>query len=407
MSRPKLKEPNYKLVLDKKSGIWMVSWTDPETGRTRKKTTRQSNQEHAERVKPSIIAEIRTPSSAYTVGELLIGYACQLDPKKQSAHYAVASLRKFFDPYEPHQLNDAAWNNYRTWRTEQSVRSAAPIKKLVADSTAVRELRILAAALKWGQRNGWDGLDGKKVHLPESKYVPRQDYLTIDDAQRLLNSCTSVHQCLFIRIAIATGARMSAILDLKWENVLWPPGTREELDRGPRATVRSSIALIPKTIFSPMAMPEPPRVSVDRNSGVTEFSREFGIELPKTRALRFDLGNGSGNKRRGTGVISLENKGLYDDLAAAYRERQSDHVIEWRGKRIDKIDLSPVYRRAGIEKKAKQHILKHTCCSWLVQAGQSYVNISKLVGTTANVIESTYGHMSPSHLETVGSTLSI
>ena len=175
----------------------------------------------------------------------------------------------------------------------------------------------MEAAIKWGRRNGWRGLDEKKVYLPESNHTPRQDYLTFDEAQRLLKACASIHQRLFIRIAIATGARMSAILELKWENVLWPPGVREELDHQPGATVRSSIALMPKSVLLPIAMSEPPRVSLDCDSEATTYLHEFEKRFAPTPALRFNLGIGKVNKRRGTGVISRQNKGLYDDLAAA------------------------------------------------------------------------------------------
>ena len=124
--------------------------------------------------------------------------------------------------------------------------------------------------------------------------------------------------------------------------------------------------------------------------------------------MRIELGQGRGNKRRGTGVIALGNVKLYDALKAAYKRRKSDFVIEYRGKRIATLDLSKAYKRANLlNYKRRQHLLKHTCCSWLVQSGETYEAVAKLVGTKANIIEKHYGHLSPKHLETVGNVLTI
>jgi site-specific recombinase XerD len=66
----------------------------------------------------------------------------------------------------------------------------------------------------------------------------------------------------------------------------------------------------------------------------------------------------------------------------------------------------PAYVRAGLSRKRRNHILKHTCCSLLVQAGASFESVAKLVGTRAEMVRKTYGHLSPEHLETVGAVLS-
>jgi integrase len=126
------------------------------------------------------------------------------------------------------------------------------------------------------------------------------------------------------------------------------------------------------------------------------------------KPMRIDLGQGRGNKRRGTGHIGKDNIALYDTLAAAYKRRKTPYVIEYRGKKIATIDLSKAYRRAGLVGfTRRQHLLKHTCCSWLVQGGASYEEVAKLVGTKSSIIEKHYGHLSPQHMATVGNLLTV
>jgi integrase len=134
---------------------------------------------------------------------------------------------------------------------------------------------------------------------------------------------------------------------------------------------------------------------------------DFAFELKE--GLRLDLGRGRGNKRRGTGVVGLDNWQLYFDLRAAYDRRgKCEYVVSYRGKKLGKVDLSDAYKRAGLTRyKRRNHLLKHTCCSWLVQSGASFEAVAKLVGTRAETIRKHYGHLSREHLETVAGVLSV
>lgn len=106
-------------------------------------------------------------------------------------------------------------------------------------------------------------------------------------------------------------------------------------------------------------------------------------------------------------MVGTPNVKLYDDLVRAYACRRTDYVIESNGKKLNKIDLSKAYERAGLgDRKRRQHLLKHTCCSLLVQSGASFEAVASLIATRANIIEKHYGHLSPKHLETVADTLS-
>lgn len=239
----------------------------------------------------------------------------------------------------------------------------------------------MRGVISWGRRNGWHGLEHIKVHTPNSSTRAVQEYLTRDEATRLVDACVELHQRLFVRLALATGARMSAVLELKWSDITWPVGHREPATNG-----RALIAV---------------------NERPCPFTETI-FDLRMKEAMRINMGQGRGNKRRGTGVIGPSNVALYIDLKEAHDNRKSDYVIEHKGKPLKTISLKAAYERAGLGHfKRQQHLLKHTCCSWLVQDGQSFESVAKLVGTRAAVIETHYGHLSPQHMATVGDTLSV
>ena len=101
------------------------------------------------------------------------------------------------------------------------------------------------------------------------------------------------------------------------------------------------------------------------------------------------------------GLDRAKTRFLYEDVLY-------EDVIEYNGRNLGNLSLRKAYSRAGLDQFTRhQHILKHTCCSWLVQAGQSYEAVANLVGTRAQIIERHYGHQSPEHLATIGNTLTI
>lgn len=402
MGRRKLPVARPRLRQDGR-GLWQVTWTNPQTGKTMRRGCGTRDRAQAEKAMLPIVEAALNPAppSSYTVGELLDAY---VDERTQRDHsrtfrHAFTPLHKFFGTLKPDQLKDATYDRYRRWRTKQRINNATSCAskrnaKLVSDATAVRELNALRGAIGWGKRNRWKGLQGVTVHLPDSASNTRIRFLSRAEVERLLRACIEPHTKLFVRIAIATGARMGAILDLRWEDVRWPitPKGNEPED---------TIDLVPKNIID-----QPDVDWIDPKTGKWHHLDGYDFDLEMAAPLTFDFGRGRGNKRRGPGTVGLSNVALYDALVEAHKRRKSDYVIEWRGKKVGRVDLTDAYRRAKIT-GATQHTLKHTCCSWLVQAGISYEQIAKLVGTSAKTIEKHYGHLSPEHLAAVGNVLTL
>ena len=401
MARHKLTVPRFNLVRDAKSKLWHVSYTDPATGYTKKRSTGTRDRTEAARLMPSVVHEIAAAKpakdAAYRLGELLNAYeADKCHAGKNATYYALKPLRAFFHGFRPAQLNDAVWRSYRDQRVRQHNASAAfkDAAKPVSDATAVKELNVMRGALSWGRRNGWKGLENAVVHVKDAPDYAVQEYLTYVEAERLLAACVEPHTALFVRIALATGARMSSILEMTWDEVAW----RFSDDQKSAAPRNVPLAETDAMYFA------------DVRPNATD-DVDFDFELRET--LRLDLGRGRGNKRRGTGIVARQNWRLYQALKDAYdaRDPACPFVISYRGKQVGKINLEPAYKRAGLISgdgdgyTRRVHLLKHTCCSWLVQGGASYEAVAKLVGTRAETIRKHYGHLSPEHLETAGRAL--
>lgn len=405
MARQKNPIPVPRLVSDA-TGLWHVSFTDPAKGYTKKRSTGTRDRAEAEQKMKAIAADIIAPRPAtgtgYSIGELLDQFErAKCEGGKNATFYAVQKLKEYFAGFQPQQLrSDAVWAAYRKWRTQQQNASApyaatrktkgksAGTVKRVSDATACKELAVMRAAINWARRNGMNGLDGVEVHIPDEPTYAVHAYLTSDQVRRLLDGCAEPYTELFVLIALATGARMAAILGLQWSDVYWPGGAPPSDDD----------AEIAAAVSDTLAVFDPDKLA------------SFDFRLRDDREpLRFNMGRGRGNKRRPTGSVSRTNGRLYIALLRAWQERDPDcpHVIQHRGKRLLTIDLKPSYRRAGLDGLARHvHLLKHTCCSLLVQSGQSYQAVAKMVGTDAKTIERHYGHLSPAHLDTAGEVLS-
>jgi integrase len=403
MARPKLTIPQPRLVEDS-SGMLHVSYTHPVKGYTVKRSTGTRDRAEAEKKMPGIAADIINPTpstgAGYTMGELLDQFErAKCAEGKNTTFYVVQKLKGYFGGFRPQQLrSDAVWAAYRTWRTQQRNSSAPFVNgktkgkvkvKNVSDATACRELAGMRAAINWARRNNVHGLEGVEVHIPDEPAYEVHTYLTRDQVHALLDGCAEPHTELFVLIALATGARMSAILELKWDGVRWPGGNAPADDDG-----ADVLAAIDETLGTFDAA----------KLRLFDFKTRDDIE-----PLRFNMGRGRGNKKRPTGGIARTNARLYFALLRAWQERAPGcpYVIQWRGNKIDTISLKAAYARAGLTQFARHnHLLKHTCCSLLVQAGQSFQAVGKMVGTDAKTIERHYGHLSPSHLETAGEVLS-
>jgi integrase len=211
----------------------------------------------------------------------------------------------------------------------------------MALSTVRTELEYLRAwlNLRYGKAN-------HQVWVPPASR-PRDDYLTQEQAQKLLASVTTPHVRLFIILALTTGARMSAVLELSWDRV-------------------------------------------DLAHRVIDFN------VPEQE---------QSNKRRA--VVPI-NDTLLRALMQAKEAALSSYVIEWDGKPVKSIKkaIRLAATRSGV--KCSPHMFRHTAGVWMAQSDVPMQKISQYLGhTSTRVTERVYARYSPSYMSDAGAALEL
>jgi integrase len=214
------------------------------------------------------------------------------------------------------------------------------------DGTIVAELKQLRSSLAWAV---------KKRHIHKAPYIhmpstpaPRDKRLTRAEAAKFMKAIEHEHLRLFVIIALTTGARKQAILDLRWDRV----DLRRKL----------------------IDLRDPDRTQP--------------------------------SKARPTVPVNVT---LLRALSEAKASATIDHVIEWQGHRVENIKESfkAAAVRAGIP-WITPHVLRHSAASWMAETGVSMDEIAQLLGHSDSRITSrVYAKMSPTFLQGAASALEL
>jgi len=83
-------------------------------------------------------------------------------------------------------------------------------------------------------------------------------------------------------------------------------------------------------------------------------------------------------------------------------------VVEWNGKPVKSVrkGFEAAVRAAGIGTDVTPHILRHTCATWLMQAGVDLWDAAGFLGMTVQQLEHGYGHHHPDYLHKAAAALS-
>jgi integrase len=294
-------------------GWWCAVWT--EGGATRRVSLRTKDRDAA----ASALADLqRAPSSDGTVASIYAAYLA--DKGTERARIAWIRLSEAFGPLRPDQVTRATCRAYTAAR-----------RRDVGDGTIHIELTYLRAALRWH-----DQRTPAVVELP-SKPAPRDDYLTREQYVRLLDAATEPHIRLFIALAIATGGRATALLQLEWDRV--------DFERG---------------------------------------------------LIR--LGDGT-RRRKGRATLPMTDT-IRAALMQAAEARTCNHVIEFAGKPILRIvkGFRSVAKAAGMP-WCTPHVLRHTAAVWMADAGVPMEEIAQYLGhSDSRITERVYARYSPGYL---------
>lgn len=219
---------------------------------------------------------------------------------------------------------------------------AARYAEGVGDGTVRRELVVLRAAMMMAWKQG-ELRDRPYIGLPPAP-PGRQRWLTSEEAAALLDAAAPRAR-LLILLALMTGARLGALLELTWDRV-------------------------------------------DLRRCVIDF------RAPHPRAQR--------RKRRAVVPIA---EPLLDLLAAAKRQDESGGRVvrlgEWTAERL----VRDAGERAGLG-RVTPHVLRHTAATWMLGNSVDLVGASRMLGHSSTLItEQIYAHLVVEALRPAAETL--
>lgn len=228
--------------------------------------------------------------------------------------------------------------------TEADCRSYVAKRKGRAEWTIHSELGRLRSALSWADKRG---LIHKAPHIwrnPEPP--PRDKRLTRAQAQAFLNSCELPHVRLFVTLAITTGARMGAILDLSWD-----------------------------------------RIDFDR--------RKILLHDPERRQ--------AGKARATVPMNQTAEKALREAREGA----TGRFVVEWGGSRVWSVKkaLRAVGGRSGLP-WVTAHVFRHSAATWMAEDGVDMEEIAQFLGhSDVRTTRKIYARFSPDYLHGAAASL--
>jgi integrase len=271
-------------------------------------------------------------SDAVSLAEVLRVYALEHAPttaRPELIGEHIGRLAEFWGGRKVSEIKGATCRKYGEGRKPSMTR---------------RELETLRAAVNYYHREY--GLDPLPAFSMPGKSPSRSRWLTRHEASALLRSSRGMpHLQRFILIALYTGTRSGAVLNLSW-----------------LASTASGF--------------------IDLERGVLYRS---GSSQRKT------------NKRQPPVAIPDRL------LAHLKRWKRMDgnirHVIHWNGSSVQSIKKAfrSAKRAAGLSEDVTPHTLRHTAATWLMQAGVETWQAAGFLGMTVEMLERVYGHHHPAY----------
>lgn len=240
-----------------------------------------------------------------------------------------APLRHFAD-WDPDLIDQSALRDFIAKRPYYGKDPDKP--RPVAKSTLDKEIRFIRQVFRFGEREKWG------VTMPQLQATgqnPARDRYLSETEYKTIQKHASPHLQLFLKVALGTGLRKSAILQMTWEqvdfehNMLWADG-------------------------------------------------------------------GNSLKRRAT--VQMNAK-LRDALETAKKRAVTPFVVEFRGKPVKDVKRAwqRACQRAGI-KGVRIHDLRRTAASWMLQNGASFAQVAAVLGDTEEMVRKHYGKFSPAFM---------
>lgn len=303
-----------------------------EGGRSKRLSTGTDNEQEAQRYYYQFIAGINAPAppdTVYLQNALNEYYSTQgqLTSNPKKIKYRSKKLLEFFNDIPVLQITRSQCLQYAAMRREEGV----------TNSTIRRELGIMKAAINHVRKEGWIPFAPHIERPPEGKR--RERYLTREECRKLIAGCESHHVKTFVVLALTTGARKSAILELTWDRV-------------------------------------------DLNNRVIDYN------VP-----------GEDRRKKGRAMPPINNLCL-SVLLEAQQLAQTKYVIEYGGRPCRNMvtGFKKAVKRAGLGKDVTPHVLRHTFATLALQARSPIYEVSGVLGhkdTRTTIAQ--YGHHHPDY----------
>lgn len=320
--------PDFSLTTIRSSPNYYVQWF--EGGHSRRVSTRTPDHDEAEIFLAAFRLEAASePSDDLTVTQALEWYwdsHAKRSFRPDTPDLAIRRLKPFLGPVPAADCNLAKQQAYVDYRRERGD----------SDQSIRRDLITLSAALRRAEKHSKLSRAPPMLTMPAA--AQRERWLTRKEVAALfreLRTPRSRHVLLFARLALYTGARTGAVLDLTWD-----------------------------------------RVNFD--TGLIDYRKPGRAQTKKRR------------------TVSPMTPALRRALLHAHKHRRCDHVISWGGSRIDRIARAFIARaeKAGL-KDISPHVLRHTFASWAVRKGVPIYSVGKALGQTVASTTERYAKLAP------------
>jgi integrase len=325
--------PDYTLVKIATSPNWYIQWS--EGRRSRRATTGTPDRAQAE----AILAATRLTAGTQTGDALTVSDA--LDwywdvhasglMRPDNASLGIRNLKPFFGTTLAVECGIGKQQAY--------VDHKRAIK--YGEESIRRDLSVLSAALRLAEKR--EKITRAPPMLTLTPAPPRERWLTRPEVARLfraLRTKRSRHVLLFARIAMYTGARTGAILDLTWDRVNF-------------------------------------------QTGLIDF-RKPGRRVTKKRRTVAPIGH------------------LERALRHAKRRSRSPYVIEWAGQGIGTIRkaFTAHAEAVGLD-DVSPHTLRHSFATWAVLKGVPIFMVGRALGQSVASTTERYAKHRPQDIEDV------
>ncbi|WP_367347731.1 tyrosine-type recombinase/integrase [Sphingobium yanoikuyae] len=307
-------------------------WTD-EDGRRHRHSLGTADRASAEAAARQFWQRRTLGGEVHTVGEAVAAYLAAKEAMLSIKRATVAwkAAKPYWDKLPVARVDGQATEDYRARRSH-----CKPI-------TVRNELAVIRAALNWAEKANLI----KKAPFLKMPSFPSTTvgHLSKAEFRRLLDNAQAPHIKIFLQLAVGTGARTNALLDLTWD-----------------------------------------RVDFDRN--VVILNPHDRIQTSKYRA-----------------TVPM-NAQLRAALLEAKEGAMSDYVVEHGRERVASIrnGFAAAARRAKL--KATPHMMRHSAAVWMAEANTPFSQIAQFLGhTDSRITERVYGRFSPSFLASAAEAL--